>query len=92
MTDNYDYDYEKYYLFVKEQEEYNKKSKYYIKILEDEKHDRYEVFYVNKNIPINKKMGKIMKNYKFLEFTDKFNKPLDNLPDNIIKLCLIYLA
>ena len=29
MTDNYDY--EKYYLFVKEQEEYNKKSKYYIK-------------------------------------------------------------
>ena len=49
MTDNYDY--EKYYLFVKEQEEYNKKSKYYIKILEDEKHDRYEVFYVNKNIP-----------------------------------------
>jgi len=66
MTDNYDY--EKYYLFVKEQEERNKDFTYYIKTLEDEKHIRYDVFYINKNIPINKKMGNLIKTYKMFVY------------------------
>ena len=59
---------EDYYDYVKYQEELNKDRHYYIKTLEDEKHIKYAVFYVNKNIPVNKKMGNLMKNYNFLEF------------------------
>ena len=71
------------YDYIKAQEELNKDRPYYIKILNDEKNNKYKVFYVNKNLHINKKMGNLMKNYNFLEFSDKFNKPLDNLPSNI---------
>ena len=63
----------------------NKNSNYYIKEIEDKEHVKHNVFYVNKNIFINKKMLKEIEKYncKIVEFCDKFKKPIENLPSNI---------
>ena len=64
----------------------NKNSNYYIKEVEDEEHVKHNVFYVNKNISINKKMLKEMEKYncKIVE--------LLNLEFNLIsQYVIIYL-
>ena len=52
----------------------NKKCNYYIKKIEDEENNNiiHSVFYVNKNITINKKMLKEMEKYNYVEFCDEY--------------------
>ena len=57
---------------------------YYIKKEEDDKYNKYDVFYVIKNMKLNKKIIKEMGKYSIIEFGDKFNEPLCNkLPSKI---------
>ena len=48
-----------------------------------------EIYYFNENRPFTEDELKELKNYEVLHLGDKFNQPLDNLPDNIKHITFI---
>ena len=55
----------------------------YLKEYTDEEGNKHLMYFVNKNVLLSKNMLKEMVKYNYVEFCDKFDRPVDNLPSNI---------